>query len=98
MVMYRVKAEKCLTAIRKFSDERSDRADYLDEPSDKIERPNLAVRLGRSPMPLRLSENFLLFFREINHLFRRNAERKCSPVVQVRHGQQCSRPSRHISL
>jgi hypothetical protein len=86
MVMYRVKAEKCLTAIRKFSDERSDRADYLDEPSDKIERPNLAVRLGRSPMPLRLSENFLFCMKK-----GRLVHRCSSP-------SQCSRPSRHISL
>ena len=34
--MYRAKTEKCLIAIRKF----------LDEPSDKIERPNLTARLG----------------------------------------------------
>ena len=46
--MYRAKTENCLIAIRKF----------LDEPSDKIEQPDLNARLGRSAMPLRLSENF----------------------------------------
>ena len=46
--LYRAKTEKCLVAIQKF----------LDEPSDKIERPNLAVRLGRSIVSLGSSKNF----------------------------------------
>ena len=49
--MYRANTGKCLIAIRKF----------LDDPSDKIERPNLAVRLGNFRIVIRQFSVFALY-------------------------------------